>query len=145
MTTAGSSFDTTLGVYTGTTLGRLNTIASNDDDDTSDVLTSRVSFSAVAGQTYQISVDGYYGDSGTIVLTVTPPAASRVATTPQATTGAASSPTLATATTPTTPAGNGTSATAPCTALSVAYSRQVDLAFSQEDSLSPDPVEELFR
>ena len=144
MTTAGSSFDTTLGVYTGTALGSLNTIASNDDDPTADVLTSRVRFSAVAGQTYQISVDGYSGDAGTIVLTVTAPAASRVATAPQATTGTASSPTLATAAT-TTPAENVTSATAPRTALSVAYSRQVDLAFSQGDSLSPDPVEELFR
>jgi hypothetical protein len=67
--TVGSSFDTLLGVYTGTTLSNLVLVASNDDV-SSTVLTSQVSFPAQAGMTYQIVVDGVDGASGEIVLTL---------------------------------------------------------------------------
>jgi Trypsin/Calx-beta domain len=69
ITTAGSSFDTTLGVYRGTTVSALSRVATNDDDSTiSGALTSRVAFQAVAGVAYQIVVDGYEGATGNIKL-----------------------------------------------------------------------------
>ncbi len=70
ISTAGSSFDTTLGVYTGSVVSSLVAVASNDDESRS-MLTSRVTFTAVAGTTYQISVDGYKGASGQISLAIT--------------------------------------------------------------------------
>jgi hypothetical protein len=71
MSTAGSTFDTTLGVYTGTALSRLRRVAANDDESfSSNQLTSRVSFNAVAGTTYQILVDGFGGASGSVSLSV---------------------------------------------------------------------------
>ena len=64
--TVGSDFDTLLAVYTGYSLGTLTPVASNDDIPGS--VQSRVTFFAMAGQTYQIAVDGYNGASGNIVL-----------------------------------------------------------------------------
>jgi hypothetical protein len=64
--TFGSAFDTTLGVYTGSQVNDLTTIATNDDSGTG--LQSQVSFTAKAGTTYFIAVDGYFGDSGSLVL-----------------------------------------------------------------------------
>ena len=69
-TTAGSAYDTVLGVYTGTAVNALTTIAQNDD--IPDVpgqphqLTSAVTFPAVGGTTYRIVTDGYNngGDGG---------------------------------------------------------------------------------
>jgi hypothetical protein len=82
MDTVGSNFDTLLGVYTGSSVGALTTIAGNDDD--TGVLTSKVSFSAVNGTLYRIAVDGWGGTTGNITLnwnlsglridTVAPPA-----------------------------------------------------------------------
>ncbi len=69
MTTAGSTFDTALGIYSGSSLTALTVIAANDDE-ASSILTSRVSFTVVAGQIYQISVDGYRGSSGQIRLAI---------------------------------------------------------------------------
>jgi thiol-disulfide isomerase/thioredoxin len=66
ITTAGSGFDTLLAVYTGSSVSALKEIASNDDDSGS--FTSKVTFDAVAGLSYQIAVDGWYGDSGTVQL-----------------------------------------------------------------------------
>jgi len=66
----GSSFDTTLGVYTGTTVGSLTSIAQDDEGGVGSC--SRVVFYAAAGVTYQIAVDGYFGASGNINLTVKP-------------------------------------------------------------------------
>jgi hypothetical protein len=63
-----SSFDTLLGVYTGTAVGSLKMVASNDEADP-DTHRSLVRFYAVAGRAYQIAVDGYEGDSGSIKLT----------------------------------------------------------------------------
>ena len=67
ITTESSNFDTTLGVYTGSSVSGTTLIASNDD---SVGLTSSVTFNAVAGTTYQIAVDGYNSLSGNIVLKV---------------------------------------------------------------------------
>jgi len=59
-TTAGSTIDTLLGVYTGTAVGALTQIAANDDENfAANILTSRVQFSAVGGTTYRIAVDGF--------------------------------------------------------------------------------------
>jgi hypothetical protein len=66
----GSSFDTTLGVYQGTAVNSLTSIAQDDDGGAG--TSSRVIFNATAGVAYQIAVDGYLGDSGSINLTVKP-------------------------------------------------------------------------
>ncbi|HYG75504.1 MAG TPA: Ig-like domain-containing protein [Planctomycetota bacterium] len=58
ITTAGSNFDTVLAVYTGSAVNALTEISSNDDESTN-VLSSRVTFSATSGTVYQIVVDGY--------------------------------------------------------------------------------------
>jgi hypothetical protein len=73
VTTEGSSFDTELAVYTGSSVSSLTLIASNDDVNYPADATSAVTFGAVAGTTYRIAVDGYYGPShglhtGSIVL-----------------------------------------------------------------------------
>ncbi len=65
--TRGSSFDTLLGVYSGSALGSLTTVASNDDDE--DSFASYVRFNTAAGVTYWIAVDGYGGESGDVALT----------------------------------------------------------------------------
>jgi Tol biopolymer transport system component len=62
-----SGFDTLLGVYTGSAVGSLTEIASNDDAGT-DYLTSSVGFDATVGTTYQIRVDGFQGDTGNVDL-----------------------------------------------------------------------------
>jgi M6 family metalloprotease-like protein len=71
--TIGSSFDTTLGVYTGNAVGALQPVASNDDV-LPEVVQSRVEFDAVAGTAYRIAVDGYSSAgkaaSGSIKLTL---------------------------------------------------------------------------
>jgi hypothetical protein len=66
--TAGSNFDTLLGVYTGSSVSTLTTVASNDDDWNAGVTTSKVTFNVTAGTVYQIAVDGYGGVAGSIVL-----------------------------------------------------------------------------
>jgi len=68
ISTLGSSFDTLLGVYTGTAISDLVLVASNDD--ANGTLTSEVTFQAQAGTNYQIVVDGVDGASGEIVLTL---------------------------------------------------------------------------
>jgi Zn-dependent metalloprotease len=65
--TSGSGFDTLLAVYTGTSVGALTLVASNDDSSGVD-RTSRVTFNAIQGTTYQIAVDGFGGASGSISL-----------------------------------------------------------------------------
>jgi hypothetical protein len=64
---ATSDFDTLLGVYTGTAVNLLTTVASNDDVGRTD-LTSSVRFQATMGTEYLIRVDGYAGDTGAITL-----------------------------------------------------------------------------
>jgi len=54
--TRGSSYDTTLGVYTGTAVNALTVVGSNDDADDLNIY-SRVVFEAVADATYFVAVD----------------------------------------------------------------------------------------
>ena len=65
--TCGSDFDTLLAVYTGTTLGTLTEVASNDDDSSlpaCDADDSVVTFTATEGTTYRFAIDGKAGASG---------------------------------------------------------------------------------
>ena len=61
-----SNFDTLLAVYTGTAVNSLTLIAS--DDDSGIERQSQVMFSAIAGTSYEIAVDGYSGAAGSIQL-----------------------------------------------------------------------------
>jgi Subtilase family len=71
VSTAGSSYDTMLRVYTGTALNALTPIASNDDEDNpKGILTALVSFTAVKGTTYAITVDGFNGASGNVTVAI---------------------------------------------------------------------------
>ncbi len=64
--TIGSDFDTLLGIYTGSNVGALTRITS--DNDSGGNLASRATFNAVAGTTYRIAVDGVQGTSGNLAL-----------------------------------------------------------------------------
>lgn len=57
VSTSGSGFDTTLGVYVGGILAGLGTVGTDDDGNGDG--TSRVEFWATAGTPYAIAVDGY--------------------------------------------------------------------------------------
>ncbi|MFM1749317.1 MAG: hypothetical protein RLZZ188_2983 [Verrucomicrobiota bacterium] len=71
ISTAGSSFNTVLAVYTGGSLATLVPVAANDQDPAGGN-TSRVSFAARAGSAYQIVVDGarigLSAESGSVAL-----------------------------------------------------------------------------
>ncbi len=54
-----SYYDTTLAVYTGTSVGSLTSIASDDDIEDGVIQASTVTFNATAGTTYRIAVDGF--------------------------------------------------------------------------------------
>jgi hypothetical protein len=56
--TAGSSIDTVLGVYTGNMVSSLSEVKLNDDIN-SNFQTSEVEFDGIAGSTYYIAIDGY--------------------------------------------------------------------------------------
>lgn len=66
--TRGSYYDTTLGVYVGSTPAALTTIATNDDINPGIVQASLLTFTAIQGITYQIAVDGWDRDTGGITL-----------------------------------------------------------------------------
>jgi hypothetical protein len=73
ITTQGSGFDTVLGVYEGDTLGPGLFPWGKADDNSGTDKTSTVIFSATAGHTYKIAVDGYNnsgsgGDVGPVTL-----------------------------------------------------------------------------
>jgi Bacterial Ig domain len=74
--TCASDFDTLLGVYTGSAVGALGEVTSNDDDEGStcseagNSYGSRVTFEAHAGTTYRIAVDGYGGATGAVGLSL---------------------------------------------------------------------------
>ncbi len=74
--TTGSSFTTLLAVYTGSSLAGLSAVASNLQ--AGGVLTNSVTFTAAAGVTYQIAVDGSGGAAGNLVLHLAPAATSTV-------------------------------------------------------------------
>ncbi len=70
--TRGSIFDTTLGIYTGNSVSALSLpIASSDDINPGIVQASLLSYTATAGTTYRIAVDGFDGDTGSIKLNLT--------------------------------------------------------------------------
>lgn len=64
ITTRGSTYDTTMAVYTGNFVNGLAEVANNDDEATPVIRTSRVTFAATAGTTYQVAVDGYLFTDG---------------------------------------------------------------------------------
>jgi len=66
--TIGSNYDTTLGVYTGTAVNQLVTIAQNDDIVSGTNRASLVQFNVVAGTTYRIAVDGWNGEYGNVTI-----------------------------------------------------------------------------
>ncbi len=61
VSTEGSSIDTVLAIYTGSSVNALAVVAMNDDSGVGK--TSLTNFSAIGGVTYRIAVDGY--DAGT--------------------------------------------------------------------------------
>lgn len=67
LTTAGSTFDTLLAVYSGTNVSNLTPIGSNDDASDS-LFTSVLNQAVRSGNTYRVAVDGYGGVSGTVSL-----------------------------------------------------------------------------
>src|SRR5205814_1418049 len=64
--TAGSDFQTVLGVYTGNSVDALLVVA--DDNGSGPNQISRLNFSAVANTPYHIAVDGFAGAMGKLVL-----------------------------------------------------------------------------
>jgi len=71
VTTEGSSFNTLLGVYTGSAVNALTTVVS-DDDVNFTTLTSTVTFPAVKNTNYWIAVDGFNATNGRIELNFNP-------------------------------------------------------------------------
>jgi hypothetical protein len=66
LTTDGSSFDTVLAVYSGSALGTLTRLASDDDGGAGN--NSRITLPATAGETYYFAVDGLSGERGDVQL-----------------------------------------------------------------------------
>ncbi len=64
--TFGSTFDTLLAAYTGSSVSALTVVASNDDS--GGVEQSQITFNAAAGTTYRIAVDGWNFRNGNIIL-----------------------------------------------------------------------------
>lgn len=71
LSTAGSNFDTVLGVYTGGAVGSLTPFACNDDIVNNVNTASQVQFTGQAGTPYRIQVSGYNAASGNSMLTLT--------------------------------------------------------------------------
>ncbi|MGC9451915.1 MAG: S8 family serine peptidase [Oceanipulchritudo sp.] len=66
VSTNGSSFDTVMGVFSGTSLGALTLVGFDDESGVNRA--SYLRFSAVAGTTYHFQVSGYFMAVGDIVL-----------------------------------------------------------------------------
>ncbi|MDH3346685.1 MAG: hypothetical protein OEM02_01105 [Desulfobulbaceae bacterium] len=64
--TFGSSFDTVMAVYTGTSVDNLTKLKENDDFGAD--FQSLVVFTALAGTTYSIAIDGYGGEQGNVLI-----------------------------------------------------------------------------
>ena len=70
LNTANSTFDTLLGLYTGTSVSSLTTIADNDDAfPGAPGGFSQIDQAVRSNQLYRIAVDGYDGIAGTVILT----------------------------------------------------------------------------
>ena len=65
--TVGSTFDTLLGVYTGTNVAALTPVA--EDEDRGGFFTSALRFNAQKNVEYAIAIDGFVGQQGTFILT----------------------------------------------------------------------------
>lgn len=70
--TCDAAFDTTIGVYTGTAVGALTTVAANDNGNGCAAGGSHAEFDGAAGETYLIAVDGAANAEGDFTLTVGP-------------------------------------------------------------------------
>lgn len=70
VSTDGSSFDTVLSAYVGTNVSKLTHVAFDDDSGVGN--NSRITFSATAGTTYHIAVDGFMEATGEIQLNLNP-------------------------------------------------------------------------
>lgn len=68
ISTAGSSFDTVLALYTGTSVQTLTAVASNDD--ANGTLQSSIDVWLEPGVVYSLAVDGYAGATGTALVRV---------------------------------------------------------------------------
>jgi hypothetical protein len=77
----GSTFDTLLAVYTGSSVSALTSVAS--DNGSAGNGASRVVFNATSGTTYRIAVDGFGGSMGNLVLDWNQPSAPVFTTQPQ--------------------------------------------------------------
>jgi hypothetical protein len=64
-TCGGTSFDTALAAYTGSTVGGLTSVAANDN---ACGTRSKISFTAQAGTTYHVAIDGKAAAVGTYIL-----------------------------------------------------------------------------
>lgn len=64
--TSGSDFDTLLAAYTGNAITSLVNVAENDD--AAGATTSKITFSANAGTTYAIAIDGKNAGAGTVAI-----------------------------------------------------------------------------
>jgi hypothetical protein len=65
--TVGSTFDTVLAIYQGTSINALTPVAA--DDDGGGFFTSRARFNVQGGENYEIAVDGFPGERGDFILT----------------------------------------------------------------------------
>jgi hypothetical protein len=65
--TVGSNFDTVLAAYRGSSVAALTRVAANNDIGYG-IYQSRIKFTAYAGLTYVLAVDGYFGASGPVKL-----------------------------------------------------------------------------
>jgi outer membrane protein assembly factor BamB/subtilisin family serine protease len=68
LSTSGSSYDTVAAVYTGAALNGLTLVAANDNS--GEETTSRVTFTAQLGVSYQIAVGGKNGATGQTIVTL---------------------------------------------------------------------------
>lgn len=73
LTTVGSDFDTVLAVYVGSGISTMSQVAANDDIVPGVVTQSLVTFNAVQGTKYMVTVDGYQGAVGRVQLNFNPP------------------------------------------------------------------------
>jgi hypothetical protein len=80
--TIGSGYDTWLSLFTGSDVSNLSLVAA--DDDSGGGLTSRIYLDAIAGQTYQIAVEGWSSSTGPINLNIAPapPGSGKLSETP---------------------------------------------------------------
>lgn len=78
VSTAGSNFDTILGVWTGGSLGGLTAVTCNDDS--GGTLQASATFTAAAGTPYRIQIGGFSAASGTLAVSFTGTAATNTPT-----------------------------------------------------------------